>query len=163
MVCLDLRKCLLKKEGFELGFEVREGGEILQAGKQQIPDSWGNETERMVANTFEIALWDFQEFFVRRSEGAWSLIRAERSWKVRGKSTIEVMVGKSCDLVFPTQFHRQPMEFIQQWCYMVSPSFSQNEPSCTVLNSLQSTYLFCRQTGYNRVAVIKARGNKSGK
>ena len=59
MVCLDLRKCLLKKEGFELGFEVREGGEILQAGKQQIPDSWGNETERTVANRFKIAFRDF--------------------------------------------------------------------------------------------------------
>ena len=40
--------------------------------------------------------------------------------------------------------------------------FFQNEPSCTVLNSLQSTYLFRRQTGSDRVAVIKARGNQSG-
>ena len=32
MVRLDLWKCLLKKESFELGFEVREGGEIPQAG-----------------------------------------------------------------------------------------------------------------------------------
>ena len=30
---LDFWKCLLKKESFELGFEVREGGEILQAGE----------------------------------------------------------------------------------------------------------------------------------
>ena len=28
MVCLDLWKCLLKKESSELGFEVREGGQI---------------------------------------------------------------------------------------------------------------------------------------
>ncbi|WP_419606728.1 hypothetical protein, partial [Thiolapillus sp.] len=65
MVCQDLWKCLLKKESFELGFEVREGGEIPQAGRQRIPDSWGNETERTVANRFEIAFRDFQEFFVR--------------------------------------------------------------------------------------------------
>ena len=39
MICLDLWKCLLKKESFELGFEVREGGEILQASRRQIPDS----------------------------------------------------------------------------------------------------------------------------
>ena len=65
MVCLDLWKCLLKKESFELGFEVREGGEIPQAGRQRIPDSWGNETESTVTNRFEIALRDFQEFFVR--------------------------------------------------------------------------------------------------
>ena len=60
MVPLDLWKCLLKKESFELGFEVREGGEIPQAGRQRIPDSWGNETERTVANRFETVL-DFSK------------------------------------------------------------------------------------------------------
>ena len=65
MVRLDLWKCLLKKESFELGFEVREGGEVPQAGRQRIPDSWGNETERTIANRFETAIRDFQEFFVR--------------------------------------------------------------------------------------------------
>ena len=35
----NLWKCLLKKESFEWGFEVSEGGEIPQAGRQQIPDS----------------------------------------------------------------------------------------------------------------------------
>ena len=55
MVRLDLWKCLLKKESFELGFEIEvreEEGEIPQAGRQQIPDSWGNKA--MVANRFEI-------------------------------------------------------------------------------------------------------------
>ena len=52
------------------------------------------------------------------------------------------------------------MEFIQQSCYMISLSFLQNEPSRTVLNPLQSTYLFRRQTGYHRVAAIKAEGNQ---
>ena len=65
MVRLDLWKCLLKKESFELGFEVREGGEIPLAGRQRIPDSRGNETESTVTYRFEIALRDFQEFFVR--------------------------------------------------------------------------------------------------
>ena len=55
MVRLDWWKCLLKKKSFELGFEVREGGEIPQAGRQRIPDSWGNQTERAVADRFEIA------------------------------------------------------------------------------------------------------------
>ena len=54
----------MKKESFELGFEVKEGGEIPQADRQRIQDSWGNETERTVANRFEIAFRDFQEFFV---------------------------------------------------------------------------------------------------
>ena len=76
-----------------------------------------------------------------------SLICAERSQKVRGKCTVKKTVGKSCDIVFAAEFHRQPMEFIQQWCYRVSLLFLQNEPSFTVLNPLQSTYLFCRQTG----------------
>ena len=70
MVRLDFWKCLLKKESFELGFEVREGGEIPQAGRQRIPDNWGIETERMVGSRFEIAFRDFQEFFVRWSEDA---------------------------------------------------------------------------------------------
>ena len=68
MVHLDLWKCLLKKESFELGYEVREGGEIPHAGRQWIQDSWSNETERTVANRFEAAFRDFQEIFVRISE-----------------------------------------------------------------------------------------------
>ena len=64
MVPLDLWKRLLKKESFELDFEVREGGDIPQAGRQGIPDSWSNETERTVANRPEIVSRDFQEFFV---------------------------------------------------------------------------------------------------
>ena len=51
------------KESFELGFKVTEGGEILQAGRQRIPHSWGNETERMVANRSETVFRDFQKFF----------------------------------------------------------------------------------------------------
>ena len=61
-VHLDLWKCLLKKESFELSFEVRDDGEILQTDRQQIPDSWNNETERTVTNRFENALKDFQKF-----------------------------------------------------------------------------------------------------
>ena len=57
----------MKKESFELGFEVRESREIPQAGRQRIPDSWGNETERTVANRSETELRDFQEFFEFRS------------------------------------------------------------------------------------------------
>ena len=34
MIHLHLWKCLLKRESFELGFEVREGGEIPQVGRQ---------------------------------------------------------------------------------------------------------------------------------
>ena len=63
MLHLDVWKCLLKKESFELGFEVREGGEIPQAGRQRIPNSLGNETERTVANRFEIAFRDFHKIF----------------------------------------------------------------------------------------------------
>ena len=64
-------------ESFELGFEVREGGEIPQAGRQQIPDSCSNETERTVANIFEIVFRDFQKFLVWWSEVAWTLREAE--------------------------------------------------------------------------------------
>ena len=70
MVRLYLWKCLLKEESFKLGFEAREGEEILQVGRQWIPDRWGNETERTVTNRFETAFKDFQEFFIQWSEGA---------------------------------------------------------------------------------------------
>ena len=40
------------------------------------------------------------------------LIRTERSRKVRGKCTVEVTVGRNCDLVFAAEFHRQPLQFI---------------------------------------------------
>ena len=89
---------------------VRENGEIPQTGRQRIPDSWSKETERTVADRFEIAFVDFQKFLAWGSEEAWSLILAERSWKVRVECTVEVTVGKSYDLVFPAEFHRQPKE-----------------------------------------------------
>ena len=38
MVCLNLWTSLLRKESFELSFEVREGEEIPQACRQRIPD-----------------------------------------------------------------------------------------------------------------------------
>ena len=53
---------------------------------------------------------------------------------VRGKCTVEVTVGKRCDLVFAAEFH------MQQLCIMVSLSLFlfvclfvcfQNEPSST--------------------------------
>ena len=40
---LDVWKCLLKKESFELGFNIREGGEIPKTGRQRILDSWSND------------------------------------------------------------------------------------------------------------------------
>ena len=49
----------------------------MTAGRQRIPDSWGNETERTVANTFEIAFRDFQEFFVLYCHGPPSLKRQD--------------------------------------------------------------------------------------
>ena len=75
---------------------------------------------------------------------------------------MEVTVGKSSSLVFGAEFHRQPVEFIQKWCYMVSLLFLQNKLSCTVLNPLQLTYLFQRQTSKDCLAVIKVGGDESG-
>ena len=65
MVHVDLWKRLLKKESFELGFEVREGGEIPQAGRQQIPGSWGNETERTITN--RMFQWEFRSCSSRKA------------------------------------------------------------------------------------------------
>ena len=115
MVHLDLWNCLFKKEGFELGFEIREGGEI-PTDRQWIPDSLSNENERTVAKRFEIVFTEFQKFLTRESEGAWSVMCVQRSWNIKVECTIEVTVGKRCNLVFTTEFHKQPMEFIQQWC-----------------------------------------------
>ena len=41
---------------------------------------------------------------------------------VRAECTVEVTVGKSYDLVFAAEFHRQPTESTEQWCYMDSLS-----------------------------------------
>ena len=41
--------------------------------------------------------------------------------KLKGKREAYCL-GMSCDLVFAAEFHRQPIEVIQQWCYMVSLS-----------------------------------------
>ena len=73
MICLHLWKCLLKEESFELGFEVREGGKILQAGRQRIPDNWNNETGRTVTNRLEIV--DFQKFVDQRVREVWYMQR----------------------------------------------------------------------------------------
>ena len=36
----------MEKASLKLGFEVRKGGEISQAGGQRILDSWSTETEK---------------------------------------------------------------------------------------------------------------------
>ena len=131
-------KCLLRKENFELGFEVREGGEILQTSRQRISDGWSNETERTVVNRFETAFGDFRKSLARRSEGAWSLICAERSWKVREKCTVEVTVGKSCDLVFAAAFYRQPVPTKLELPGNPNPSFRNMQAKLHCLPPLPS-------------------------
>ena len=61
-VRLDLWKCLLKKESFELGFKVREGGEIPQAGRQRIPDSWGNKPKERSPTDLRLRVGIFNGF-----------------------------------------------------------------------------------------------------
>ena len=100
MVRLGLWKCLLKTESFELGSITGWGDSA----------SWRPFFQFHCPNRFEIAFKDFQ----KKSS---SMIR-----ELRGKRTIEVTVGKSCDLVFAAEFHRQPMEFIQQWCLAFVPN-----------------------------------------
>ena len=43
----------------------------------------------------QITSWNFQKLLAWGSEDAWSLICAERSWKVRRECTVEVTVRKS--------------------------------------------------------------------
>ena len=50
-----------------MGFEVREGGEIPPAGRQRIPDSWSNETERTVTDRSETAFRNLRKFLVRHT------------------------------------------------------------------------------------------------
>ena len=60
MAHLDLWKFLLKQKGFELGYELKESGEIPQTGRQQIPDRWSNETEKTVINRSDTAFLIFK-------------------------------------------------------------------------------------------------------
>ena len=139
----------MKKESFELGFEVRQGGEIPQAGRQRIPDSWDNETERTVANRSEIAFRDFQESdtrkeklkgrreVYRRSDGRqelWSCIRSGISQATNGVHLTEALHG----LAFLSS-ERVPLH-----C---------SEPSAIDLSVPQALI---------RVAIMKAGGNQIG-
>ena len=54
MINLDLCKSLPKEVSVKLGFEIGQGGDISQTGRQQIPDRWSNETEWALTNRFEI-------------------------------------------------------------------------------------------------------------
>ena len=56
-----LYKGLSKQESLELGFEYRQTGEILQTGRQQIPDRLSDETERALAKMFQITFRNFQK------------------------------------------------------------------------------------------------------
>ena len=49
-----------KKKSFELSFEVREGGQFVQTGRQQTRDRWSDQTERTLADRFQIVFRDFQ-------------------------------------------------------------------------------------------------------
>ena len=83
MIHLHLWKCLLKKDSFELGFEVREDGEILQAGRQRILESWSNKTERTVTNRFEIAFKGFSKVSCSTIGGCMKPDRCRK--KLKGK------------------------------------------------------------------------------
>ena len=53
MIRVDFWKGLLKKkDSFELNFELREGWEIPETGRQRIPDRWSDKTEGTLANRF---------------------------------------------------------------------------------------------------------------
>ena len=56
-----IRGDLLKKESFELSLKLREGGQIWQTGRQQIPDGLSDETVGVLTKRFQIASRDFQK------------------------------------------------------------------------------------------------------
>ena len=62
MVHLDLWQCLLKKGSFELGFEVRGGGEIPQVGRQRVPDSWALKLKEQSPTDLRLRLGIFKSF-----------------------------------------------------------------------------------------------------
>ena len=55
---LDLSKGLLKKKVKVLSLNS-ESAEISQTDWQQIPDRWSDETEKILAKTFQTAFRDF--------------------------------------------------------------------------------------------------------
>lgn len=68
---------------------------------------------------------NFQTLVALGSEGAWCLICAEQSWKVRWDFMVKVSVCRSCHLVLIAEFYMQPMQFIYQWCHVISLTFLQ--------------------------------------
>ena len=49
-----------KEVSFKLGFEIGQSGEILQIGRQTIPDRWN----LVLPNRFQIPLWDFEKLLM---------------------------------------------------------------------------------------------------
>ena len=50
-----------KEKSLELGFELQHSGDILQTGRQRIPDRWSDKTELALTRRFKITCWNFQK------------------------------------------------------------------------------------------------------
>ena len=75
-----------------------DSGDILQTGRQQIPDRRSNKTERVLTKRSQIMFRNFQNFFTWWSEVvAWCMICAEWSWTGFAQS---LKVWEKWDMLF---------------------------------------------------------------
>ena len=65
------------------------------------------------------------------------------------------------DFEMNAELNRKPVKLIEDRCYVLPRSGMGEEPSCRVLDVLQSVYRFGWETSKKGIAVIKSGGDKS--
>ena len=136
----------------ELHFELRHSGEVSQTDRQRTADWRSDQTGRAMTKRFQTAMWKFQTLdrltirvkpdtcraklkgkreVYRRSDGTQKLLTCTGSVMLQAASAVHLTVVL-CDLAY----------------------ISSEQAVLHCSEALQATYLFRRQTGQHRVAVI---------
>ena len=89
---LVVRKGVLKKIGFEIGFKLGKSSCVPQTIGEWIPDRWSCVAERPLTSWLQIAPWHLEQLFSWGTKRAWRLVSAEASWEIRWEWTIKVTV-----------------------------------------------------------------------
>ena len=63
-----------------------------------------------------------------------NLVESRQKKKKRKKKAVD----KSGYLVLWSEFHRKPVQFLQEWCHMIVSGLSKNKFCSVVLDSLQA-------------------------
>ena len=141
---------------FEVNFESWEGGRSSQVGRQRVPDSRSSVTKRTFTEGFGVCFGNFEHSFCRRTMGARWLICAERGRQVWRKSAVKLTQSERCELVLNAVFYREPVEFFQKRCDMITLRFFQDKSCGVVLDLLYARDLFIGYSCESSIAVVQS-------